>query len=102
MTEAMIRRYYPTPGCFARLVAFIVAGPVGFTLTAIVLTAAGDHIPGRPFIPFLCARGGYVFAARLFLRAWSRLSAYVVPSCPHCGAETNPSFRICGNCRRVK
>lgn len=38
----------------------------------------------------------------LQVKAMKRLTLRRVPLCPHCGVTTEPTFRICRNCGRVK
>lgn len=101
LTTHVYRIQYKRPGCLARLGALIIGGPLVMVATAMVLELFGfndTHPLFATFAPFI----GYAVGFVAFLRLWQRVMAEEIPICPHCGAASEPVFRVCRRCGRVK
>lgn len=87
------RRTWRTPGCagwgLLVLVSFVV-----MVLPAALIYSVTDWLWQ---LPVLVALGALALS-----RLWRRATTRVIPICPLCGVDTDPGFRVCRSCGRVK
>ena len=91
----MHRVFYRRPGCIL-LVVFIVVATMLAPLPASLIGLVSNNV----HTPAYLASAAVIFWGELRLNR--RLTQRKVPICPHCGAQTDPAFRICRSCQRVK
>lgn len=91
----MYRIEYRKPGCLLWALFFVIASFVAAFPAGLLRLAS--------------ARWGYLtFAVLVVVLMWlqarlmRRLTQRHVPICPHCGVATDPTFRVCRSCGRVK
>lgn len=91
----MYRTYYSRPGCF---------GWLAFSLIALCLAG----IPKRLVANVSPTAGWVVYVVSVVLIVWGLTALLRVSTsthravCPHCGVDTDPQFRVCRSCGRVK
>lgn len=86
-------------GCLSSLGALAAAVVCG--LLALGVVVAFFHVSSTGWQLFWLVAG--MTAGWLGVRAWAAdRRTVVVWRCPHCGAGTDPSFRVCSSCHRVK
>lgn len=94
----MYRTQWRSPGCLAGLFYLGVAVVAGFAVLTVV--ASNMENPGTWLFWLAGAVGLGVFSGLCWLH--TRATRQQVPICPHCGVSTDPRFRICRACGRVK
>ena len=73
-----------------------------FLASVLSIAVYGEAAVGERQLPWWLVPA---FAVGVFvglLRLHKLLTRRRVPICPHCGADTNPSFRVCHACGREK
>lgn len=96
--------YKTTPGCLRTLAALMISGAAGLGLAMLVdqilnTPVGADRVDNAPLIGltfFVTPVIVFVVLMILFRRTAVRLI------CPNCGVRTDPSFRVCRSCGRVK
>lgn len=86
-------------GCLATLAATAAALVCGLCLMGAAVAFADVSSTGWQLFWFAAGTA----AGWVGVRSWSAgRRTVVVYQCPHCGAQTDPAFRVCSACHRVK
>lgn len=93
--EKVHRTYYQRPGCL---------GWTAFFFMALCLAGVPSRLVAKDFPD--AERVVYFLSVVLIMWVLSRLFRFATSTtravCPHCGVDTDPQFRVCRSCGRVK
>lgn len=97
------RSYYQRPGCLGWTIIFIMATCLAYVPAAVVAMALPD---ADDSVLVVWVGFAYVVSVGLVMWGLARLLRWVSTTyravCPHCGVNTDPQFRVCRSCGRVK